>query len=506
MQYKEGYVLDGQFKLIEQKGRGSFGEVWLALDLNTDVEVAVKIYVAMDERGLEDFKKEFQVSFELNHSNLLHSNYLGISKEDNAPYLVMPYCPNGSAMKLAGKITEEQLWIFIRDVANGLAYLHSQTPPIVHQDIKPDNILISKNGDFVITDFGISHKVRSIMRKASAYLNSAGSVAYMGPEKFSSDYTSVKASDIWSLGVTIYELAVGDLPFCGMGGGMLNNGAEYPDLPSDFSSDLNNTMKACLAKDTWVRPTAEQLAEFAAAKVKGKTIEASWNTVQSQENEAIAEKADLSQTVNPAQNNSTINTHSPSDETIIPEPINEEHSTNKGNKKKLISIVASVVTIIIIGVIVGVKINAANEEKAELQRIENSEKQKNKDIIQEVDRLLQDINRVVINANNVQQESMNEKTHCYIEAAKYCKKAFSILNNYNGQYGSEKDNKQQEIQEKVQLIHNEVNKILEEKERGKQDYEELISIEEMDTDSIYLQIISIIDSCKECKLIIKELI
>ena len=101
---------------------------------------------------------------------------------------------------------------------------------------------------------------------------------------------------------------------------------------------------------------------------------------------------------------------------------------------------------------------------------------------------------------------MNEKTHCYIEAAKYCKKAFAILDNYNGQYGSEKDNKQQEIQEKVQLIHNEVNKILEEKERGKQDYEELISIEEMDTDSIYLQIISIIDSCKECKLIIKELI
>ena len=223
--------------------------------------------------------------------------------------------------------------------------------------------------------------------------------------------------------------------------------------------------------------------------------------------EAIAEKADLSQTVNPAQNNSAITTNSPSDETIIPEPINEEHSTNKGNKKKLIAIIASVVTIIIIGgVIAGVKINAANEEKAELQRIENSEKQKNKDIIQEVDRLLQDINRVVINANNVQEESMNEKTHCYIEAAKYCKKAFSLLDNYNGQYGSEKDNKQQEIQEKVQLIHNEVNKILEEKERGKQDYEELISIEEMDTDSIYLQIISIIDSCKECKLIIKELI
>lgn len=509
MQYKEGYVLDGQFKLIEQKGRGSFGEVWLALDLNTDVEVAVKIYVAMDERGLEDFKKEFQVSFELNHSNLLHSNYLGISKEDNAPYLVMPYCPNGSAMKLAGKITEDQMWVFIRDVSNGLAYLHAQTPPIVHQDIKPDNILISKNGDYVITDFGISHKVRSIMRKASAYLNSAGSVAYMGPEKFSSDYTSVKASDIWSLGVTIYELVVGDLPFCGMGGGMLNNGADYPDLPSDFSSDLNNTMKACLAKDTWVRPTAEQLAEFAAAKVKGKTIDAPWITEQGQENEPEPKTVELDQTQNHAQTTPTSTTHTPSDDAIIPEPIKEESGSDKGNKKKLIAIISGVIAIIIIGIVVGISINSANEEKAKQEEARQKEiiaQQKNAEIIIKVDSLIKLNTKYYINADNKSEEDVMSKVSEYKNALLVCKEAYIELGGYDNHYGSEQKEKQNSLKQSVEKIKQEIDDIQQFKNQAINELEEFYSSqEELETDEIFIDAKSVINECEDCKKIIEQM-
>lgn len=276
MQYQEGYVFDDRYELKQYKGSGSFGEVWLALDRQTEVEVAVKIYIAMDQRGMEEFKKEFQVSFELNHTNLLHANYLEISKADNRPYLVMPFCPQGSVTKYQGTMTEEQVWVFLRDVARGLEYLHKQDPPIVHQDIKPENILIAKSGDYVITDFGISHKVRNNMRKASAHLNSAGAVAYMGPERFEAGYSSMMASDIWSLGVTLYELIMGDVPFCGMGGGMLKQGAEYPDLPMEFSKELDQTMKACLSLNTWDRPTAEDLADYAMRKVKGEEATASW--------------------------------------------------------------------------------------------------------------------------------------------------------------------------------------------------------------------------------------
>lgn len=279
MEYTEGSIIDGRYLLKELKGRGSFGEVWLALDQQTDIAVAIKIYVALDTQGVQEFKKEFQVSFNLNHTNLLHANYLEVNKEDQRPYLVMPYCPQGSVSKKMGQMSEQDIWRFIRDVSAGLAYLHNQNPPIIHQDIKPDNILIAPNGDFVITDFGISKQVRNTLRKSATYLESAGSPAYMGPEHFNKKYSPIKSSDIWALGSTIYELLVGTLPFCGLGGGMQKNGAEIPDLPEEFSHDLNFVMRSCLANETWNRPTAAQLVEYANVKINGGIPEITWNYV-----------------------------------------------------------------------------------------------------------------------------------------------------------------------------------------------------------------------------------
>ena len=181
MKYSKGYLLDNRYQLERFIGSGTFGEVWVAKDTATDLEIAIKVYVSMDEKGLEEFKKEFQISFELNHTNLLHANYLGVNPEDKRPFLVMPFCPDGSVSNSGGNISERDLWRFIRDVAAGLAYLHAQNPPIIHQDIKPDNILILKNGDFVITDFGISKQLRSTLRKSANSLNSAGAISYVGP-------------------------------------------------------------------------------------------------------------------------------------------------------------------------------------------------------------------------------------------------------------------------------------------------------------------------------------
>lgn len=285
MQFEESATFDGRFLLREYIGSGSYGEVWLAHDTQTDIDVAVKVYVAMDSKGLEDFKKEFKVSFDLNHTNLLHAYFLEVSKEEQRPYLVMPYCPYGSAMKNIGKMSEEELWKYIKDVSSGLAYLHSQDPPIIHQDIKPDNILVSKNRDYVITDFGISQQARSTLRRSKQHMESAGSMAYMGPERFGKQYNAIKASDIWSLGVTIYELAVGDLPFCGLGGSMLRQGADLPELPSDrFSSELNAVMQSCLAKETWERPTAEMLEEYAISVLSGRKIPVPWFNKPEKEN------------------------------------------------------------------------------------------------------------------------------------------------------------------------------------------------------------------------------
>ena len=287
MQYSEGYLLDRRYALERYVGGGSFGEVWVAHDEETDIQVAVKIYISMDEKGLEEFKKEFQLSFELNHTNLLHANYMGVNAEDGRPFLVMPFCPEGSVSRHAGDMLEADIWRFIRDVAAGLAYLHSQDPPIIHQDIKPDNILILKNGDYVITDFGISKQLRQSLRKSAMSLNSAGAISYMGPERFSKNAQAVKASDVWSLGVSVYELATGDLPFCGMGGSMQKQGADTPDLPEEFSERLNMVFTACIAKETWDRPTAAQLRDYASAVVAGKDPEITWRTDASVEAPAV---------------------------------------------------------------------------------------------------------------------------------------------------------------------------------------------------------------------------
>ena len=276
MKYSEGYLLDNRYQLERFIGSGTFGEVWVAIDKATDIEVAIKVYVSMDEKGLEEFKKEFQISFELNHTNLLHANYLGVNSEDKRPYLVMPFCPEGSVSRFSGEMSEADLWRFIRDVASGLAYLHSKQPPIIHQDIKPDNILIVKNGDFVITDVGISKQLRATLRKSATSLNSAGAISYMGPERFSKQYQAVKASDIWSLGVSIFELATNELPFCGMGGSLLKQGADMPELPEEFSETLNMVCQSCMAKEPWNRPTAQQLADFAAKHMDGENPKPAW--------------------------------------------------------------------------------------------------------------------------------------------------------------------------------------------------------------------------------------
>lgn len=261
---KAGDIIKERYKLMQFLGSGSFGEVWLAHDQLSGRDVALKIYLSLDPAGLEEFQHEYINTADLSSPYLLTAEYLDVF--NRRPFLIMKYCANGSSLKLAGEIDEDRLWTFIRDVASGLNVLHSRHEPIVHQDIKPDNILVDANGHFLITDFGISKKLRSTMRRQSKRDISSGTMPYMAPERFDSSPKLNPASDIWSLGASIYELATGELPLNGFGGAMLRHGADVPSLGVSVSQSLNDLMMACLAPEPAARPSAKEIVEAATKK------------------------------------------------------------------------------------------------------------------------------------------------------------------------------------------------------------------------------------------------
>jgi len=261
-----GEIFDSRFRLKKPLGSGGFSEVWLADDLNNNsLEVALKIYGvnhALTEVDISVFIKQFQLVHSLKHSNLLIPKTYG--QYGSMPYLVLPYCPNGSSEQLIGKMTEKEAWKYLRDVSEGLTFLHRSD--VIHLDIKPDNVMISPTGEYAITDFDVSaESCRSI---GLGFNRLAGTPTYMAPERFCDTSTCqhdsvslpVMASDIWSLGASLYELVCGVPPFGELGGFNQKSGAPMPAVKAHVSDELKNIITRCLQKETWQRPSAHELA------------------------------------------------------------------------------------------------------------------------------------------------------------------------------------------------------------------------------------------------------
>lgn len=277
-------LFDGHYRLLRPLSTdGATADVWLALDTNTidknadetdessGMLVAIKIYRpknALDIEGEQRFRDEFKVAFNCHHTNLLQPTSFSIFKE--MPYLVLPYCEAGSSEQFIGnKLSNDKIWKFILDVASGLDRLHSNKPQIIHQDIKPANILIDDSGNFTITDFGISSK-KTKAQEDDYYEENSGTLAYMAPERFDDNPQPMSQSDIWAFGATLCEILTGQVPFGENGGSaQLEGNAPTPAL-SDLPSDIKKLILSCLQKDPQKRPTAQQIMKMAQANKKRK--------------------------------------------------------------------------------------------------------------------------------------------------------------------------------------------------------------------------------------------
>ena len=291
--YIDGELLfDGHYRLIKLlSAEGGTADVWLAenyesvdtkLSEDTDdvirvdgtgVLVAIKIYRPrniLDVDGEQNFRSEFKTIFNCHHTNLLPTTDYSIC--EGMPYLVMPFCENGSAESLIGKLhNEDDIWKFLADVSAGLSFLHSVNPPIIHQDIKPANILIDSNRNYCITDFGIS--VKSGVED-DRYLDneSSGTTIYMPPERFKDGYKPDTSSDIWAFGATAYEILTGDVHFGNQGGEAQLEGTPIPPIKEAIPKKIKNIVYACLNADPQKRPSAEYIAEYVRRKGKNNRV------------------------------------------------------------------------------------------------------------------------------------------------------------------------------------------------------------------------------------------
>lgn len=268
--YETGQLFDAHYKLIKPLSTiGGSADVWLAIDVNTidnsnnedgATKVAIKIYRPkniIDVEGEYQFRKEFKKVFSCHHENIIQPTYFSIYNE--MPYLVLPYCPAGSSETLIGQLkSKNDIWKYVYDVASGLTYLHEHTPKIVHQDIKPANVLIDDNGNYAITDFGISAEMG---RNDISEDGNSGTYAYMAPERFVEGTPPMPESDIWAFGATLFEIITGDAPFGNDGGRVQNRNTEIPNISKNVPESIKQLINSCLSYDPGSRPTARSIVD-----------------------------------------------------------------------------------------------------------------------------------------------------------------------------------------------------------------------------------------------------
>jgi CHASE2 domain-containing sensor protein/tRNA A-37 threonylcarbamoyl transferase component Bud32 len=266
----------GRYEVVKELGRGAMGTVYLGKDPKIHREVAIKTlrYEEIDEDQLEETKKRFfreaEAAGKLSHPNIV--TIFDVGEDYEIAYMAMELLDGADLTKYCQKsslLPAHETVRIISAVAHALDYAHSND--VVHRDIKPANIMILKNGDVKVADFGIARVVTSSRTQTGVVL---GTPSYMSPEQIAGQKVDGR-SDFFSLGVVLYELLTGEKPFKGesiatlMFNITMSPPAALAEINPDVPPGFISIIEKALAKDRDLRyQSGKQMAEDLAECLK----------------------------------------------------------------------------------------------------------------------------------------------------------------------------------------------------------------------------------------------
>ena len=249
----------GKYNIVKQIGYGSFAAVVLVRHQKTNQIFACKIVkreTLVQENMFGRFEQEVRLMQTFDHPNIIKIE--DVIYDEQCIYVIMEYCLNGELFTYMSStcfLPEREVCRVLRQILSALEYIHEKK--IAHRDIKPENILLDRNMNVKLCDFGLCHEM------SSDYLlrTPCGSPYYAPPEIISKKQYDGEKSDIWSTGVVAFTMATGVLPWTETNQNRLFNEIIHADItiPSCISPPLTEVLQLMLAKDPNDRPSAREL-------------------------------------------------------------------------------------------------------------------------------------------------------------------------------------------------------------------------------------------------------
>jgi eukaryotic-like serine/threonine-protein kinase len=260
-----GSTFAGRYQIIEELGKGGMGHVYKVYDREINAKIALKLIkpeVAADKNTIERFRNELRTARDISHKHICRMYDLG--REGPLYYITMEYVPGEdlkAMIRMSGRLGIGTAVTVGRQLCEGLAEAHRRG--IIHRDLKPSNIMIDREGQVRIMDFGIARSIRTKGLTGAGVI--IGTPEYMSPEQVEGGEVDAR-SDLYSLGIILYECLVGRVPFEGdtpFSVGVKQKGEKPGDpreLNPDIPEDLGRLVLKCLEKDPDRRyRTAEEL-------------------------------------------------------------------------------------------------------------------------------------------------------------------------------------------------------------------------------------------------------